>query len=476
MTLDILVHRVYFFFETGVIFYVFAINIIYFFLTAVAFFTMRRHHAPLTEAECATLAESPLMPAISLIVPAYNEAMSVEESVGGMLHLRYPWYEVIVVNDGSKDATLQKLTDKFRLYKSARTPEGMLKTKPVRYIYESRDPIPLVVIDKENGGKADSINAGLNVARAPLVMVVDCDSLIDRDALLNMAKPFLEDPERTIAVGGTVRSVNDCGVQHGVVHKITTSSSWLANFQAVEYLRAFFGGRVGFSLINGLMIISGASGMFRLDAVLDAGGFDDATIGEDMELVVRMHRLWRLNKKPYRIVYTAAPVCWTEVPQTTKILQRQRKRWQRGTVESLRKHREMLFNPKYGVVGLFSFPYFFLFEMLGPAVELLGYFLTIIGLIFRIISPGIAVLFFSVSIMFGILLSTTAVLLDEFTSQRYPSWRHTGRLFLVAIVENFGFRQMLTYFRVQGLIDGLKGKKGGWGVMERRGFQVMNKS
>jgi cellulose synthase/poly-beta-1,6-N-acetylglucosamine synthase-like glycosyltransferase len=475
MTLDIVVHRVYFFFESGVIFYVFMINTIYFFLTAVAFFTMRRHHAPLNEVECSALAESPLLPAISLIVPAYNEEMSVEESVGGMLHLRYPHYEVIVVNDGSKDSSMQKLTDKFHLYKSARAAEGALATKPLRHIYESRDPIPLVVIDKENGGKADSINAGLNVARSPLVVVVDCDSLIDRDALLNLAKPFLEDPERTIAVGGTVRSVNDCGVEHGMVRKITTSSSWLANFQAVEYLRAFFGGRVGFSLMNGLMIISGASGMFRRDAVMDAGGFDEATIGEDMELVVRMHRIWRLSKKPYRIVYTAAPVCWTEVPQTLKILQRQRKRWQRGTVESLRKHREMLFNPRFGVVGLFSFPYFFLFEMLGPAVELLGYVLTILGLVFRIISPGIALLFFSVSIMFGILLSTTAVLLDEFTSQRYPSWRHTVRLFLVAIVENFGFRQMLTYFRVQGLIDGLKGKKGGWGVMERRGFQVIGK-
>jgi cellulose synthase/poly-beta-1,6-N-acetylglucosamine synthase-like glycosyltransferase len=211
MTLDIIVHRVYFFFESGVIFYVFMINTIYFFLTAVAFFTMRRHHAPLNEAECASLAESPLLPAISLIVPAHNEEMSVEESVGGMLHLRYPLYEVIVVNDGSKDATMQKLTDKFRLFKSGRAAEGPLQTKPIRHIYESRDPIPLVVIDKENGGKADAINAGLQVARSPLVMVVDCDSLIDRDALLNMAKPFLEDPERTIAVGGTVRSVNDCG-------------------------------------------------------------------------------------------------------------------------------------------------------------------------------------------------------------------------------------------------------------------------
>jgi len=476
MTLDIVVHRVYFFFETGIIFYVFLINIIYFLLTAIGFFALRRHHRAFSAIERSVLVESPLTPAVSLIVPAYNEAMSVEHSVAGMLSLRYPTYEVIVINDGSKDETLPILTEKFRLYRSSRSTEGPLSTKAIRGVYESSDPSRLVVIDKENGGKADAINAGLNVARSPLVMVVDCDSLIDRDALFNIVKPFLDDPERTIAVGGTVRSVNDCEVENGIVRKISTSRSWLVNFQAVEYLRAFLGGRVGFSLINGLLIISGAAGMFRRDAVLEIGGFDEFTVGEDMELVVRMHRLWRRKKRPYRIVYIAAPVCWTEVPQTLKILQRQRKRWQRGTVESLWRHREMLFNPRFGVVGMFAFPYFVMFEMLGPAVELLGYGLTIVGLAFRIIAPPIALLFFSVSFMFGVLLSTSAVLLDEFTTQRYPSWRHGRQLFLAAILENFGFRQMLTFFRVQGLIEALKGKKGGWGVMERRGFQMVQKT
>src|SRR5258708_6267219 len=278
MTLDILVHRVYFFFESGIIFYVFVINPIYFFLTAIGFFAMRKHHMPFNAVEQAILQESPLMPAVSLIVPAYNEVMSVEESLTGMLGLRYPAYEVILVNDGSKDATLPILIDKFRLYRSARATEGPLTTKPVRQVYESSDPIRLVVIDKENGGKTHSINAALNLARSPLVMVVDCDSLIDRDALFSMVKPFLDD-ERTIAVGGTVRSVNDCEVQHGIVQSIRTSSSWLARFQAVEYLRAFLGGRVGFSLLNALLIISGAAGLFRRDAVVAVGGFDGSTVG-----------------------------------------------------------------------------------------------------------------------------------------------------------------------------------------------------
>jgi cellulose synthase/poly-beta-1,6-N-acetylglucosamine synthase-like glycosyltransferase len=277
-------------------------------------------------------------------------------------------------------------------------------------------------------------------------------------------------------VGGTVRVVNDCDIENGAVSAIRMSSSHIANFQAVEYARAFLGGRVGFSLMNCLLIISGAFGLFRRDAVLEAGGFDPGTIGEDMELVVRMHRVWRRRREDYRIVYVAAPVCWTEVPQSMKILHRQRKRWQRGTVESLWRHREMLCNPKFGLVGLFGFPYFAMFEMLGPAVELLGYGLSGLGVAFKIIAPAIAILFFSVSVTFGILLSTTAVVLEEFTVRRYPSWRHSFHLFFAAIIENFGFRQILTWWRVQGLIEGIKGKKGGWGEMERRGFRVVGKA
>jgi cellulose synthase/poly-beta-1,6-N-acetylglucosamine synthase-like glycosyltransferase len=471
--LNILVHRVYFFFENAVIVYVFVINLTYFFLTALAYFSLRKHHLACTPSERDAMMKSSSLPAISLIVPAYNEAASCRESVGGMLRLNYPNYEVIVVNDGSKDETLSILTQEFALYRSARVPSGTLETKPIRQIYRSAQPVKLIVVDKVNGGKADAINVGLNVATSPLIMVVDSDSLIDRDGLLNIVRPYLDDPDRVIAVGGTVRAVNDCDVLHGQVKQIRTSSSHLANFQSIEYLRAFLGGRVGFSMINALLIISGAFGLFRRDAVLEAGGFDESTVGEDMELIVRMHRIWREKKKAYRIVYAPAPVCWTEVPQSLKILRRQRMRWQRGTVESLWRHREMLMNPRFGVVGLFSFPYFAVFEMLGPAVEFLGYGLTILGLVFRIIAPEIAILFFVVSVMFGILLSTSAVVLEEFTICRFPSWRHTQRLFFSAVMENFGFRQLLTFWRVQGLIQAIKGKKGGWGVMERRGFKVM---
>ncbi len=471
---DFYVHRVYFFFESGIILYVFVINFIYLLLISLGAFALRKHHAPFSPADREAIRRSPLTPSISLIVPSYNEEVSVRDSVGCMLRLDYPNYEVIVVNDGSKDRTLEFLIDEFKLYKSARSVAGPIDTKPVRRVYESTEPVRLLVIDKNNGGKADSINAGINAARCDLVMVVDSDSLIERDGLFEMVKPFLEDPERTVAVGGTVRAVNDCEVSNGMVRRIRTSKSMLANFQSVEYLRAFFGGRVGFSLFNCMLIISGAFGLFRRDQAIEVGGFDHSSIGEDMELVVRMHHHFRDKKQPYRIAYVAVPVCWTEVPQDWKILHRQRKRWQRGTVDSLWRHREMLLNPRYGGVGMFAFPYFVLFEMFGPMVESLGYLLTVVGLAFHIISIGVAILFFTVSIAFGILLSTSAVLLDELTPCRFPYWKHTLTLFAAAVLENFGFRQVLTVWRAQGLWEGIRGKKTSWGVMVRRGFASSN--
>ena len=469
--LDVYVHRVYFFFETGIIIYVFVINVIYLFLVILGYFALRRHHERFSAADRDAIRRSPLTPSISLIVPSYNEEVSVRESVGCLLRLDYPNYEVIVVNDGSKDRTLEILIEQFKLYKSARSVTGPLETKAIRRVYESTEPLRLVVIDKANGGKADSINAGINAARSELVMVVDSDSLIERDGLFEMVKPFLEDPVRTVAVGGTVRAVNDCEVRSGTVRQIRTSHSMLANFQSVEYLRAFFGGRVGFSLFNCMLIISGAFGLFRRDKAIEVGGFDHSSIGEDMELVVRMHHHFRDTEQPYRIAYVAAPVCWTEVPQDWKILHRQRKRWQRGTVDSLWRHREMLLNPRYGLVGMLAFPYFVLFEMFGPLVEALGYLLTIVGLVFNIISVSVAILFFTVSIAFGILLSTSAVALDDLTPCRFPHWRNTVTLFAAAVLENFGFRQILTLWRAQGLWEGIRGKKTTWGVMVRRGFQ-----
>lgn len=461
--------RVFAFTEETIIVYVFAINVIYFCLIVMGFFALRRHNARLSAEEQDELVRSPLLPGISVLAPTYNEALTVRESVRAMLKLRYPNHEVIVINDGSKDDTLQILIDEFHLYRSGRAPSGEIPTRPIKAVYESRDPIGLVVVDKANGGKADSLNAGLNVARRPLVAAVDSDSLLEPESLLHIVKPFLED-DRTLATGGIIRVVNGCSVKNGRVTAIRTPKSTLALLQAVEYLRAFLGGRVAFSFLNSLLLISGAFGLFRRSAVIEAGGFATSTVGEDMELVVRLHDIWRAKKQDYRIYFVPEPVCWTEVPESLKVLHRQRNRWQRGTVESLSLHRGMIFNPRFGILGLFAFPYFLLFEMLGPAVELLGYVMTVAGVATGLIQPGVAALFLAVSILFGILLSMSSVLLEEFTTRRYPSGADLARLFWASILENFGFRQLLTVWRAQGLIDGLRGKKG-WGAMQRKGFQ-----
>jgi cellulose synthase/poly-beta-1,6-N-acetylglucosamine synthase-like glycosyltransferase len=451
------------------IFYMSASNAVYFFLMVLGFFALRSQRARQNPEARAVLLNSPLLPEVSILVPAYNEALTIAQSVRSMLDLNYPHYDVIVINDGSKDETMRVLIDEFHLYKST-CRSGNAITQPVRAVYRSRDPIRLTVVDKANGGKADALNAGLNVARSPLVAAVDSDSLLEEDALLHVVEPFVENPSKVLATGGIVRVVNGCTVERGKVTRVATTSRILPLFQTIEYLRAFLGGRVAFSFLNSLLLISGAFGIFDREAIVEAGGFATSTVGEDMELVVRLHRLSREKKKPYLIVFVPEPVCWTEVPESWKVLHRQRNRWQRGTVESLMAHDKMLFHPKCGGPGWFSLPYFVVFEMLGPVVEMAGYVFTVAGIFLGIISVKIALLFFVVSVLFGVLLSMSAVVLEEFTMRRYPSVKDLARLLAAAVLENFGYRQLLTLWRLEGVWDGLRGKRG-WGAMERRGFE-----
>jgi cellulose synthase/poly-beta-1,6-N-acetylglucosamine synthase-like glycosyltransferase len=458
--------------------YTLGISLVYFVLMVLGYFALQRYHGRLLLTEREALFRSPLIPRISVLVPACNETATIVHSVKSMLTLRYPSHEVVVVNDGSTDGTLERLIEEFHLYRSARVPTGSLATRPVRAIYESRDPIPLVVVDKENGGKSDALNAGLNISRAPLVAAVDADSILEPDSLLHVMKPFLEDrdPDRTLATGGIVRVANGCLVEHGRVVRVEAPASLLAGFQAIEYMRAFLGGRIAYSFLNSLLVISGAFGVFRRDVVIEAGGFDTGTVGEDMEMVVRLHRVWRSKAAAdggggrYRIVFVPEPVSWTEVPESLGALNRQRNRWQRGLTESLWAHRRMAFNPTFGVVGMFGFPYFILFEMLGPTIELLGYLVAVPGVTLGFLSLELSLLFFLVSIGFGTLLSISALLLEELTVRRYPSPRDVLRLFGAAVVENFGLRQILTVWRTKALIDAFRGKKD-WGKQERIGFR-----
>jgi cellulose synthase/poly-beta-1,6-N-acetylglucosamine synthase-like glycosyltransferase len=455
--------------EALVIAYVAAINTTYLVLMLLAYFELRDESVRFAPEHLATLKNSPLLPMISVLAPSFNEATTIRESVQAMLKLDYPNYEVVVINDGSHDDTLPILIERFHLYKSARAISPSVQTKPIRAVYESRDPIRLIVVDKQNGGKADALNAGLRVARSPLIAITDSDSLLDREALVLAAKPFLDDSS-TLAVGGIIRVANGCDIDAGRVVRIGVPRSLLAASQIVEYLRAFLGGRIAFGFLKSLLVISGAFGLFQREAVVTAGGFDTRTVGEDMELIVRLHHTWLKKRTHYRIVFVPDPVCWTQVPERLKILGAQRNRWQRGAVESISKHSAMLFNPRYGAIGLFGLPYFALLEIVGPAVELLGYLLTTIGLILGLVGIGTAILFFTASIAYGLTLSVGAVLLAEMTQRRYPGVRNLFRLLSVAILEHFWFHQLMILWRTSGLIDGLRGK-GGWGLMERKHFQ-----
>ena len=454
--------------ENTLILYVVLSNAIYFFLMIVGYFVLRRGEAKLSKNDVESLLKSSLVPGVSVLAPAYNQELAVRESVRSMLRLRHPLHEVIVVNDGSKDRTLEFLIEEFRLYKSSRMPWGSLKTNSIRGVYESRDPIRLVVIDKENGGKADSLNAGLNYCRLPLFAVVDSDSLLERDALIGIIRPFLDDPA-TVASGGIVRAVNGCGVRHAEVTEVRAPRGMLARLQVVEYLRAFLGGRMALSCFNSLLVISGAFGMFRRDAVEASGGFATDTVGEDMELVLRLHHEGCIKGKRPKIVFVPEPVCWTEVPETLRVLRRQRNRWQRGAVESIFRNRRLMFRRGSGILGWFAFPYFVVFELFGSIVELLGYVSTAAGLFAGLIAPALAWQFFIVSALFGMALSLGAVLLEEMTSRKYPAVEDLVKLLIAVFIESFGYRQLTAFWRLEGLLDSFRGKKS-WRQMERRGF------
>lgn len=457
--------------EALLIGYVTLVNSVYLILLLIGYFALRNESDPFSAKEIDILLKSPFVPSVSVLAPAYNESATIRDSVRSMLGLRHPRHEVIVVNDGSADDTLKLLIEEFRLYRSSRIAVGDIPTARVRGVFESRDPIPLVVIDKENGGKADALNCGINYSRHDLFAAIDSDSIIDRDALLQISRPFLQHPEEAMAVGGIIRVVNGCLVEHGAVRAVNTPRNWLALFQIVEYLRAFLAGRAALSFAKTLLVISGAFGMFRRSVVVRMGGYRVDTMGEDMELVVRIHRYCRERNVPYRIEFISDSVCWTEVPESRRVLRRQRMRWQRGCAECMMFHGRLIGNARFGAVGLLGMPYFVICEILAPFVELAGYAVTAIGLVLGLVPLSMALLFFAVAILFGLLLSVSSVFLEELTICKYPHPRDAARLILAGLLENLGYRQMMLLWRVRAILQLLGRKKRLWGEMERRGFQ-----
>lgn len=454
-------------FNYFVVVYFLAINGIYLTLYCISFVEVLDYAKREVFSGLDELFASKYAPPVSVIVPAYNEEKTIAYSIRSLLALHYPQHEVIVTNDGSKDRTLPVLIEEFDLYESDQPIRLQLDTAPIRGIYASPDG-RLTVVDKDNGGRSDALNAGICAARYPFILLTDADVVMEEDALLRIARPLIESSE-VAGVGGIIRVANGCKIEDGRVVEPRTPKEAVPTFQIVEYLRAFVASRVGWSKLNCLLIVSGAFGMFRRRDVIDSGGLDPNTVAEDMDLTTRLHQTLRENDREYRIDFVPDPVAWTEVPGTLRVLHRQRDRWHRGLIEMMFKYRRMLFNPRYGTVGTLAMPYYLIFEFLGPIVELTGYFALVAGLFLGLINWPFALLFLFASIGLGMFLSVTAVFLEEMRLRRYPRWRDLIKLTLFAVLENFGYRQINTYWRVMAIVSFIR-KKNDWGDMERKGF------
>jgi len=453
-----------------ILLYFSALQLVLFGLLILSFFDMRRRLAQNFYADYEAVAKSHFTFPISVLVPAHNESAGIVDSVRSVLSLDYPQHEVIVINDGSTDDTLDKLIREFGLERREVVYRRRLPTLgAIGGIYRAPAVPNLIVVDKEHGGKSDALNMGLNLSRYPLFCTVDADSVFQENALLRVVRPFLEDPDRVIAVGGQVRVANGCKIQRGRVVEPKLPTNILAAFQVVEYLRAFVASRLGLSALNSLLILSGVFSLFRKDVVIEAGGYDTSTVTEDMELVLRLHRRMREMNREYAVVFLPDPICWTEVPEGMGALARQRSRWHRGMVHSLWSHKSLIWGKHSGTLRWIGVPYYFLFEFLGPIVELIGYIIIPIAYFMGFLDPLYFWAFLFLAVTSGAFLSISAVFLEELSFGLYRSWGDFAQMVAIGVLENFSYRILTLLFRLGALVDMLLGR-GGWGKQERSSF------
>jgi len=445
------------------------VNIVYISMLLIAFGAIRKYSHHIQSLEMKTIFLSPFAKPVSLLVPAYNEQASIVQSLKSILQLQYPAYEIILINDGSSDDTLGQLLKSFDLVKTKNVFRKQLPCQNIKGIYASKTYSNLVVVDKVNGGKADALNAGINISQYPLICSLDADSVLESDVLIKIVRPFIED-HTTVAAGGSIRIANGCEIFNGRVNQIGLPKSLLGKFQVMEYLRAFLAGRMAFSLINGLVIISGAFGIFKKSKIIEIGGYNSGSIGEDMELVLRLHARLREKNEPYNITFIPDPVCWTEAPEDYKTLGLQRQRWQRGLLESLLSNKKMLFNPRYGIIGMLAYPFFLFVEGLGPIIEVLGFVLFFISWYFNMVAYPLVYLFFLATVVLNIFLSIGSVIFEEMTYRRYPNTSTVLKLIGLSFFEIFIYRPVTVWYRLVGLFQYFSGKKGGGGKMVRKGF------
>ncbi len=481
--------------------YFFVYNSTNLFFLVIAFFDVRRKVIGRGYEDLDIAMMSPFTPPLSIIVPAYNEEKTIVESIRALLSLHFPRIEIVVVNDGSKDATLEVLRGVFNMKRIDIDYFEHITTAPIKGFYESKTQLPehvmrFVLIDKGNGGRADATNAGINASLCPYFVSTDADTVVDETALLQAFRTILENSD-VVAVGGQIAILNGCIIRAGKIAQIKMPKSKLVRFQIVEYVRSFTMGRTALARLNSLLIISGAFGIFNKEFVQKIGGYltrhltskvaieytgsNAETVCEDMEIIVRMYRYIQEKNLRKKITYVPHPLCWTEAPESMKNLSKQRNRWQRGLIESMLFHRKMLFNKTYRRIGLFALPYFFIFELLGAPVEFLGYITLPFLFYFDGLNYRYLIMFLVVSVVYGIFLSVSSIVISAWPAKTtetdisgksllyFKNFRDIGTLVVYGILENFGYRQLTVWWRMRAIIDFLKGKKG-WEKFERKGF------
>ncbi len=450
------------------LFYVVTVSTIYLIQLISASFGLRKYVRSLRYIDYRRFLDSDHMVPISLLVPAYNESATIVDSVKNLLSLDFPEYEVIVINDGSKANTLQLLIDAYELIPFPQPYKKSLPTEEIQEIYRSGKDIRLIVLNKKNGGKADALNAGVNVSSYPVVVTIDADSILEKSSLIKIIYSFVSDPT-CVAVGGIVRVGSGCEIIDGQLKEIGLSKNPIVALQTTEYLRAFLTGRLGFDVMGMLLIISGAFGAFQKAALIEVGGYTRNCVGEDMELVIKLHKLMHQKKRKYSVRFLPDPICWTQPPERLSDLKKQRKRWHVGLIDSLLRHKDMVFRPKYGRIGMVCLPYYWIFELAGPMIETFGYLFIPISWLLGVVNVWFMVSFFLVAVLYGTILSVGALLLEENTFRKYPDLKQLLRLFFFSFVDNFGYRQVNTIYKVEAMF-GFRKNKSRWGELQRKRF------
>jgi len=451
--------------------YFIAANLGYTCLMALSLYSVSLHAKYASRKPYKDLADSPVTPPVAIVIAAYNEEKTILDTVLCVLGLNYLEKEIIVVDDGSTDGTLDRLIERFRLKRMDLIYREDIKTgAPVAFYHNPTFP-QLTVVAAEHGGKPHALNTGINMARSPYFCTVDADCVIEKDALLRLMAPVVHSSEKVIVSGGIVRIANGCVLSDGRLQRVDLPRSWLELCQVVEYIRTFMFGRPGWNMLNGTFIASGAFCVLHRASAIGSGGFRDDTVTEDIDMIAAMRRYLVAQKETFRVVFTSDPICWTEAPRSLRMLARQRRRWQLGMTQTLWANRDMIFNPKYGATGVLSMPFHFFIEVIGCVVEALGTILVPLCLLVLHTPFWIFLLFLVLSIGYGTLLSMGSVVMEEITQGRYPKLRHVMTLMLYSVIENVGYRQIVTFFRAAGVLQAFRGRRWNrWEFVEHHGM------